>query len=365
MKRLSYKEFMLASIFDERGVKRALGRYTGVMRDELPANFLICRKIAVEKPKNMSEALRQHENAIKKFNELKSKTRNLNEFKEIENPDYSLLDLKSYIADKLVEGCLFCERKCNKNRKAGDLGVCGVGYEARVATAFEHIGEEPEFVPSGTIFFSGCNMSCQFCQNWDISQSPKSGEVWSPQRIANWIEAHRNFGIKNVNFVGGEPTPNLHNIIAALNICKKNIPVIWNSNMYMSSESMSLLYGIVDAYIDDFKYGNDACALKLSKVPNYWSTIARNNLLAKEHAEIMVRHLVMPNHVECCSKPILEWLAKNLGDSVRINIMSQYHPDYKALEIDEISRRVSREEYAGVVNFAKEIGLWNIEIQGI
>lgn len=356
---------MLASIFDEPGVKKALGRYAKVMKDELPANFLICKKVVVEKPKNIEEGFEIHKKALKEFNALKNRLKDFEEFGEIEDAGYNLLDLKEYIADKIIESCSFCERKCKKNRKAGELGICGVGYEARVATAFEHIGEEPEFVPSGTIFFSGCNMSCQFCQNWDISQFPKTGEVWSSQRIANWIETHRKFGIRNVNLVGGEPTPNLHNILTSLNLCKTNIPVIWNSNMYMSNESMTLLYGIVDAYINDFKYGDDICALKLSKVPNYWSIITRNNLLAKEHAEIMVRHLAMPNHIECCSKPILNWLAKNFGDTVRINIMSQYHPDYKAFEIEEISRRISKEEYSNVVNFAKEIGLLNLEIQGL
>ncbi|MEM2974409.1 MAG: radical SAM protein, partial [Candidatus Micrarchaeia archaeon] len=132
-----------------------------------------------------------------------------------------------------MKSCSLCERKCRIDRKHGERGLCGVGYKSRVASAFPHIGEEPELVPSGTIFFSGCNSRCVFCQNWDISQFPGMGDIWPPERIANWIMDNFTSGrIINANFVGGEPTPNTHNILKALKLLSINVPIVWNSNMY-------------------------------------------------------------------------------------------------------------------------------------
>ncbi|MEM3555476.1 MAG: radical SAM protein [Candidatus Micrarchaeia archaeon] len=347
------------SVFEDAGIQKALGRYVEVMRDEKPARFMLCKSIPARISDNYKECWEEHERLIKKFPSL------LNQPKQKEvHPN--LLELKQRIAEKMLEKCEFCERACKVNRKKGGLGWCRVASDSRVSSAFEHIGEEPELVPSGTIFFSGCNMSCQYCQNWEISQYPQSGSVWSPKKIAEWVEYHRKFGVRNLNLVGGEPTPNLHNILAALNECEVNIPVIWNSNMIMSEKAMELLNGVVDVYLADFKYGNDECARKLSLFPKgYWKTLTRNSLLAVEHAEILYRHLVLPNHVECCSKPVLNWIAKNLGDRVRVNIMSQYRPEYRAMQIPEISRRITREEYNEAVSYAKSIGLWNVEIQGL
>lgn len=307
------------SIFEDEGIKKALGNYVDILKKRKKAKYLIARQ-------------------------------------------NSSLEAKIKKAEKLVEKCCFCERRCGVNRKKGELGWCKVGYEARVSSAFQHIGEESELIPSGTIFFSGCNFHCVYCQNWDISQYPNSGRVWSPSEIARWIE---NCGCINVNFVGGEPTPNLHWILKALKECNANIPVIWNSNMYMSEEAMQILDGVVDVYLADFRYGNSECALKYSKVPKYFETVSRNFLLAKKQAEILLRLLVLPGHIECCDKPIIKWIAENLGNDVRINIMSQYRPQYEASKYTEINRRLARDEYCSVVDYAKQLGLWNIEIQGI
>lgn len=275
-----------------------------------------------------------------------------------------ILDEKIEKAEELVEDCCFCEQRCGVNRKKGELGNCGVGYESRVSSAFIHMGEEPQIIPSGTIFFSGCNFHCVYCQNYDISQQPMSGEVWTPEEIAIWIERNKT-RIRNVNFVGGEPTPNLHNILKALKVCKAQVPVVWNSNMYMSSEVMNLLEGVVDLYLADFKYENSECAKKLSNVQNYFKVVSRNYESAIEHADILIRQLVLPNHVECCSKPILRWVKENLDDRPLINIMSQYRPSYTANEHTEIDRFLRNEEYSNVVNYAKELGLKNLEIQGM
>lgn len=274
------------------------------------------------------------------------------------------LDSKIEMAEEIVQSCIFCERKCRVNRKIGELGFCGVGYESRVASAFIHMGEEHFFIPSGTIFFSGCNSRCVYCQNWDISQYPKNGEIWTPEKIASWIEKNKEF-VKNVNFVGGEPTPNLHNILKALKISKVDLPIIWNSNFYMSEKAMELLSGVVDVYLSDFKYWSNRCAMKYSSLPNYQEIVTRNHLIAANDSEIVIRHLVLPGHVECCSKPILDWIKKNLGEKVVLNVMSQYRPMYLANKYPEINRKITRGEYEEVVRYAKKIGIMNLEVQGI
>jgi putative pyruvate formate lyase activating enzyme len=127
--------------------------------------------------------------------------------------------------------------------------------------------------------------------------------------------------------------------------------------MYMSEKTMQILDGIVDMYLSDFKYGNNHCAFRLSKVPRFFETCARNHLLAAKQAEITLRHLLLPNHLECCTKPILNWIAKNLKRGYVINIMDQYYPCWKATEYDDIARPIKEEEFLEAVNYAKKLEL--------
>jgi putative pyruvate formate lyase activating enzyme len=268
-------------------------------------------------------------------------------------PKQSLLDLKIELASRIFNNCTFCENQCKVDRNK-DEGRCGV-KESRVASEFLHIGEESVLIPSHTIFFSGCTFSCVFCQNWDISQR-KCGVYIEPSRLVDNIHSRKQQGSRNVNWVGGDPTPNLLYIFQTLNKMSYNIAQVWNSNMYCSLDTMKLLNGVFDIYLTDFKYGNNTCAKRLSKIDNYFEVISRNHKIAHENGEIILRHLVMPNHVECCSKPILEWISKNIP-SIVVNIMAQYRPEYNAYEFEEISRTISNDELYNVKNYAKELGI--------
>jgi putative pyruvate formate lyase activating enzyme len=223
-----------------------------------------------------------------------------------------------------------------------------------------HLGEEAPLVPSHTIFFSGCNFECIYCQNFDISQFPESGIETSEENLAKVIDKRRMEGSRNVNFVGGDPTPNLLYILKTMRLSKENIPVIWNSNFYMSKDAMTLLDGFIDLYLSDFKYGPLDCAEKLSGTVNYWNTVTRNHLMAKKAGNMIIRHLVLPGHVECCSKPILKWISKNLGNETVVNIMGQYRPVYRANESPEIMCYPSHYEMEETINYAKSLGLMNI-----
>jgi len=129
--------------------------------------------------------------------------------------------------------------------------------------------------------------------------------------------------------------------------------------MYCSVESMKLLDGVIDLYLTDFKYGNNKCAKKFSKVDSYFEIITRNHKIAYENGDVIVRHLVMPNHIECCSKPIIDWISENIPD-VFVNIMDQYRPKYKAKEYEEISRSVSNKEISNVETYTENKNIFNL-----
>jgi len=193
------------------------------------------------------------------------------------------------------------------------------------------------------------------CQNWDISQ-PKSrggmtGEVTTPLRLAEIAERLARAGAGNINYVGGEPTPNLHTIVNSLQHMTTSVPLIWNSNMYCSMETMKILADLIDLWLPDFKFWRDECARRLMLVgakTSYPEVVRRNHLFAAGHGSMIIRHLIMPRHVECCSKPILHFISETIGDRVLVNIMAQYHPDNLVTrnpeKYAEIARRPSREE---------------------
>jgi len=352
----------LTVLNDERA-RKSLGRYFAVTEGQLPARFLVCKHVAVavELSAEDDELWNAHERGLKEFRKLLADVdAGKVKLKDLKQPKPSLLDLKVELAHRILKSCHFCERRCGVDRTAGKVGVCGVGEQSRVASEFMHHGEEPELVPSYTIFFNGCTFKCCFCQNYDISQNPKGGVEASPRTLAKLIEAHRRDGARNVNFVGGSPTPNLHTILETLNLCEASVPSVWNSNFFMSLETMKLLFGTQEIYLTDMKYGNDACALKYSKAPNYWKIVTRNHRLAYADSELIIRHLVLPNNIECCTRPALQWIAENLGSMVRVNVMDQYRVCYQADKYDEINRRLTAEEFSKALEIAKEVGLKNI-----
>lgn len=261
---------------------------------------------------------------------------------------------------KILEHCDLCERKCGVNRLEGEKGFCGVGVKPRVFGAHVHLGEEVTLVPSATIFFSGCTMRCVYCQNAPQSVNADLGEEWSIERIAKWIESMHFQDCKNVNFVGGDPTPNLYAILKALSGVNVPIPVVWNSNAYYSEKTAELLKGIIDIYLLDFRYFSEKCAVKYSSAPNYVEVAKRNFLEAHSDAELLIRLLVIPSHIECCAKPMLEWIAENLGKGVRVNVMDQFYPTHQAYKHPEIDKKLSRLDYVRVLDYARELGLNNL-----
>ena len=329
--------------------QRALPKYFRILNGEELPNFHYLKRIKVdfEEDEDISELWKLHDEALELLKRGKLNTMG----------KYTLLDLKLLIARKMLKSCILCEFKCRLNRERS-IGYCRV-KNTKIVSYFMHMGEEPELVPSFTIFFSGCNFRCVFCQNWDISQRTQ-GIYIQPRKMARIIDDAFERGAKNVNLVGGEPTPNIPYILEVLNHVTSPIPVVWNSNMYMSEEAMKLLDGMVDIYLGDFKWADDKKARKYSKALHYRKVVTRNFLLAKEHyrVEFLIRHLVMPGFVEDTRK-ILSWISTHLGKNVRVNVMFQYYPCYRASEYPEINRRLSYNERKEVERIVQEIGLEN------
>jgi len=340
-----------------------LARYFDVMQDRKPAKFMIAKKLAANfLPEDSLEYLWiLHSNLTLDYYTLEKEIdTGLKSLDELKTPEKSYLDLKAEIARRIMGKCHLCTRRCGFNRLAGDLGLwCKSGTQITVSTMFEHMGEEPELVPSGAIFTLGCTMRCKHCQNWTISQWFEQGEIYSPKRLAKSVEDLRRNGCRNANLVGGEPTPWLEQWLQTFSHVEVNVPVVWNSNSYYSEETAKLLDGFVDVYLLDFKYGTNKCATRLSDAPDYWEACTRNHIYGKNHGELLIRVLVLPEHLECCTKPILNWIAKNLGTWVRINVMFQYRPEWKAHETPELRRRLTQNEMERAIQLAKEAGLTN------
>lgn len=348
-------------------VRDRLSWYHAVMTNSKPAKFLICKKIP--NSVNLGEASekelwQEHTSLSGEFKTLLAKVSSEKlRIEEIESPKQNFLDLKGELLHRILRHCTYCEWACKVDRVEGHKkGACRMDAVSRVASWFHHYGEEAPLVGaggSGTIFFSGCIFRCVFCQNWDISQHPTSGVEVDGRRLALIMKSLREEGTSNINFVGGEPTPNLHTIVDGMRRLDVNVPMLWNSDMYGTPEFMEILADVIDIWLPDFKYGNDRCALRLSKVMRYFQTVERNHRIAHNNGDMIIRHLVLPDHFECCTRVVLEWIGKNCPRAL-VNVMGQYHPDYKVLEeskYSEISRRPVSDEVRRAYRYAEDLGL--------
>jgi putative pyruvate formate lyase activating enzyme len=350
------------AVLNDELAKKSLARYFTVMPNRGPAKFMIARKLLAEFDKNdpTEKLWQEHASLTQEFSRIEREIDNQQrDFKEMATPEQSYLDLKIEIADRILGSCHLCVRKCGVNRLERESGYCRCGLSMTVSSIFAHMGEEPELVPSGTVFTLGCTMRCKHCQNWTISQWMEYGEVHEPVDLAREVERLRLRGCRNVNLVGGEPTPWLQQWLKTFKYVNVNVPVVWNSNSYYSSESAALLAGFADVYLLDFKYGPLRCAERISDAPSYWETCTYNHSEAKKHGELIVRILVLPNHLDCCTKPIIDWIAKNLGVETRVNVMFQYRPEWKACEVSELNRKLTSDEMQRTTQLAKEANLLN------
>lgn len=290
---------------------------------------------------------------------------------------YNLIPLKvlqdrACAALARLASCDICPRRCGVDRLKDERGFCRSGRLARVAGFAPHFGEEAPLVGqsgSGTIFFSGCNLSCVFCQNWDISQQDAGREV-SAAELARMMLALQRRGCHNINFV--TPTHVVPQIQEALVLAREeglSIPLVYNSGGYDCVETLRLLVGIFDIYMPDAKYGSDEPALKYSNAPNYTSIMKEairemhrqvGDLVIDEDAVarrgLLVRHLVLPGDAARTDE-VVRFLSEEISPNTYLNVMDQYRPEYHACRFPELCRPLRQREYAHALRLAAQAGL--------
>jgi putative pyruvate formate lyase activating enzyme len=274
----------------------------------------------------------------------------------------SRLDLKIELAERMLRSCTLCERKCQANRLAGETGFCGVGADSRCFFEQTLWAEEAPVVPSHEVFLTGCNLRCRFCYAWEWILDPTGGSKLDCEEFARLIDYRRAEGAANLNLLGGEPTVNLPAILKAIRLVTRPTAIVWNSNFMMSRETMRLLDGVVDLYLGDFRFGNDRCAAEIAGADRYFDIAARNFKMAGMSSDLIIRHLLLPGHVECCLRPIAEWVAANLP-GVPFHLMMQYLPFHQAVNDPILGRALTSDEEARAGEIVRSLGLnttrWN------
>ena len=287
------------------------------------------------------------------------------------------LERKAEIGRRLLRRCTLCPRRCRVDRHAGEIGVCGIGARARIASYGPHFGEEAVLVGpggSGTIFLTGCSLRCCFCQNFDISQGDEPGQEVDDGDFAAIMLELQARGCSNINLV--TPSHVVPQILAALLRAVEGglrIPLVYNSSGYDSAPTLDLLAGAVDIYLPDLKFWLPATAGRYADAPDY-PDIARQAIRSM-HRQVgdleagadglarrglLVRHLLMPGQGEEMAA-ILGFLATEISPSTYVNIMAQYHPCGQAERFPEICRGVSGAEYRQALACARSLGLARLD----
>lgn len=286
------------------------------------------------------------------------------------------LHKKVQIANEKLRRCTLCPRHCKVDRSRNELGSCHTGIHAKVASFNPHFGEEAPLVGehgSGTIFFSNCNLLCNFCQNYEISHEGWGEEVTASQ-LAEIMLRLQQMGCHNINLV--TPSHVVPQILSALIPAIEGglyLPLVYNSGGYDRVETLNLLDGVIDIYMPDFKFW-DPCAAKQTCNASDYPQVAQKALL-EMHRQVgelcidadglarrglLVRHLVMP-HDMAGTRDVLTFIAHNISTDTYINLMSQYRPCGKAFEMEALNSTVGVAEFKQAINDAKAIGFSRID----
>jgi len=282
------------------------------------------------------------------------------------------LTQKVRAAEAMLKRCTLCPKQCGVDRTAGKRGVCRTGDKPFISSFGPHFGEERPLVGingSGTIFFGNCNLGCIFCQNYTISHLGE-GEELPLERLAEIMLELQAMGCHNINLV--TPTHQMPMILRALLIAAGqglSIPIIYNCGGYESIEAVSLLHGVIDIYMPDFKYADPEMAMKYSGARDY--PVVAKAVIKEMYRQVgdlvldkmgiakrglLIRHLVLPKGV-AGTQEVVRFIAEEISTNTYVNIMDQYHPCAKAYEHPPLDRPITRQEFVEALRLAREAGL--------
>jgi putative pyruvate formate lyase activating enzyme len=256
--------------------------------------------------------------------------------------------------------CLLCEHRCRTDRAAGELGRCKAPAVARVFRHRIEYSEEMEISPSHLFYLSGCDLRCAFCIAEANAFDATRGRPLTPEFFAEAVAWGRKHGAHNVQWVGGEPTIHIPAVFDAMAACRPLPRIVWKSDFYGSPEAFKLLAGVVDVYVADFKFGADECARRVAGVDRYLETITRNLAIAASQADLIVRHLLLPGHFDCCYRPVIAWLSQNMP-TVKFSLRDGYQPRWRARHYDELAAPLAPEAAIRAERLATLSGLRIIE----
>jgi putative pyruvate formate lyase activating enzyme len=256
--------------------------------------------------------------------------------------------------------CHLCEHHCGVNRLAGEKGPCRAGPWPFFFSAQIEVSDELELSPTFAIAFSGCDLRCDFCITGASSWNPAAGKPFEARAMATAARQALAEGARTIMVLGGEPTvflPSALELVAELPAAAK---LAWKTNAHGSRQSRELLAGLFDVWVADFKFGNSSCAERLAGVKNYVAPVQENLLWAASQSDLIVRHLVMPGHVDCCWAPVAAWLGEHLP-SVKVNLRSGFWPAWHAARHLEFRQPVSARETRRANDIARSFGLVLVE----
>ena len=234
----------------------------------------------------------------------------------------------------------------------GEQGRCHAGPEARFFTAQVEVSDELELIPTFAVALSGCDLRCDFCITGGPSWNARDGDGFEACRMALRARQALDQGARTVMLLGGEPTIHLPAALEFVAELPDSARLVWKTNAHGSAEARELLDGLFDVWLADYKFGNDACAFRLAKVPDYVRTVRENLLWANTHSELVVRHLIMPGHVDCCWRPVAEWVAAELP-GVKMNLRSGFWPAWHAARHAELRGTVLSDEIRHAMEIAQ------------
>lgn len=275
-----------------------------------------------------------------------------------------------------LEACNLCAWECGVNRRQGKRGVCRTGERAAVSSYGAHQGEENPlrgWRGSGTIFFTRCNLHCQYCQNHDISQTDTGSEI-KPERLAVMMLELQQAGCHNINYVS--PSHVVPQILASLLIAAEaglRLPLVYNTGGYDSMTALKLLDGVIDIYMPDMKYANANSGLRYSKIREYPKVnqaaviemhrqvgVLQIDAQGLAQRGLLVRHLVLPNNL-AGTPTIVRFLVEEISPDTYLNLMDQYRPEFHASQYPQLNRGITRQEYQAALKMALDAGLHRLD----